>query len=197
MGSNRIKKRFTTPEKSISQPKKHLPRQAMATNLYRMGQSYIRIVFSPVPHPMRKSKSAVQCPFCSVQVIVETGFSVTLMKRWLATFGFTRLLLPVVFYACVAVFITWPLATQLTTHTVGFENPDSFANIRLGWWAGYALQHGLNPFYQSLFGYPDGFFSSIQWSQPLVYWPMTLIGFVTGPVAAFNLSLLLVMILNG
>src|SRR5258708_1563650 len=68
---------------------------------------------------------------------------------------------------------------------------------RLGWGAHYALQHGLNPFYQSLFGYPNGFFNAQQWSQPLIYWPITLLEFVFNSTAAFNIWLLLEVILSG
>src|SRR5581483_7343468 len=63
---------------------------------------------------------------------------------------------------------------------------DTVEHLRMIWWTKYALQHGLNPFYQSLFGYPDGFFSSVQWAQPLVYWPPALLSFVFNPTASFN-----------
>src|SRR5258708_33921058 len=68
---------------------------------------------------------------------------------------------------------------------------------RLGWGAHYALQHGLNPFYQSLCGYPNGFFNAQQWSQPLIYWPITLLEFVFNSTAAFNIWLLFEVILSG
>src|SRR5258707_7200935 len=95
------------------------------------------------------------------------------------------------------VVITWPLAANFSTHYAGPETADSVEYARLGWWAKYALQHGLNPFYQSLFGYPQGFFSATQWSQPLIYWPIALLNFVLNPIASFNLWLLLEMVLSG
>jgi len=108
-----------------------------------------------------------------------------------------NILIPLIVYTLAAIFITWPLVTQLSTHAAGAGYGDSFEYIRLGWWGKYALQNGLNPFYQSLFAYPDGFFSAVQWAQPLIYWPTALLGFVFDPVAAFNIWLLLEIILSG
>src|SRR5262249_23230156 len=104
---------------------------------------------------------------------------------------------PLIFYTLAALLITYPLITQLSTHVVGFDNPDSFEYTRLGWWGKYAPQHGLNPLYQSLLGYPDGFSSPVQLPQPLIYWPISILGFLTDPVAAFNLWILLEVILSG
>ncbi len=116
---------------------------------------------------------------------------------WLRTNVWYQVGLPLLVYTVVALVITWPLATQFSTYAAGAYYGDSFEYIRLGWWGKYALQHGLNPFYQSLFGYPDGFFSAVQWAQPLIYWPTALLGFVLNPVAAFNLWMLLEIILSG
>src|SRR5689334_2898331 len=100
-------------------------------------------------------------------------------------------LLPVILYSLVAIFITYPLITQLSTNVIGIQFTDSFEFVRLGWWGKYALQQGSSPFYQTLFGYPDGFFSAVQWSQPLVYWPISILNFFTNPVASFNLWVLI------
>ncbi len=113
------------------------------------------------------------------------------VNRW------SKIALPLAIYTLVAVLITWPLAAHISTHAAGAGYGDSFEYIRLGWWAKYALQHGLNPFYQSLLGYPAGFFSATQAAQPLIYWPITLLGLVFNPVTAFNLWLLLEIILSG
>ncbi|HVO42779.1 MAG TPA: hypothetical protein VMT34_09155 [Aggregatilineales bacterium] len=110
---------------------------------------------------------------------------------------FRAALLPVIVYTSAALFITWPLAIHLTTHVAGGGFGDSFEYVRLGWWGSYALTHSLNPFYQSLLSYPDGFFSTTQWMQPLIYWPTALLGFFFSPATAFNLWLLLEIILSG
>src|ERR1700690_2866410 len=65
-------------------------------------------------------------------------------------------LLPPALYMLAAVLITWPIISQLSTYGLGAGYGDQFENVRLIWWAQYALQHGLNPFYQSLLGYPSG-----------------------------------------
>lgn len=120
-----------------------------------------------------------------------------LKKRAWLRIGWSVIGLPMVIYMLAAVFITWPLITQLSSHVAGAGYGDGFEYIRLGWWAKYALQHGLNPFYQSLFGYPQGFSSAVQLAQPLIYWPITLLSYVVDLVAAFNLWLLLEAILSG
>ncbi len=127
-------------------------------------------------------------PFNALRVILRRGGS--------KTHPYTTLI-PLLVYTLAAAFITWPLVTQLSTHAAGAGYGDSFEYIRLGWWGKYALQNGLNPFYQSLFAYPDGFFSAVQWAQPLIYWPTAILGFVFDPVAAFNIWLLLEIILSG
>lgn len=110
---------------------------------------------------------------------------------------FDYVMLPTVVYGLAVIFITWPLVTQFTTHFVGGEHSDVVEHVRLVWWTQHALENGLNPFYQSLFAYPDGFFSAVQWAQPLVYWPPALISPVVGPGPAVNLWLMAIMVLNG
>ena len=56
---------------------------------------------------------------------------------------------------------------------------------------------GRNPFDQPLLVYPDGFISWLQWTQPLQYLPAALLAFVVSPLAAFNLTLLITLALNG
>jgi hypothetical protein len=107
------------------------------------------------------------------------------------------LFVPLLVYILAALFITWPLATQITTHTGGGGFGDSFEYVRLGWWGQYAITHGLNPFYQSLLAYPEGFFSTTQWMQPLIYWPTALLNFLFSPTTAFNLWLLIEIVLSG
>jgi hypothetical protein len=119
------------------------------------------------------------------------------LKSWLRTSGWRDAGLPLAIYTLAALLITWPLVTQFSTHIAGAGFGDSAEYVRLGWWARYAVQNGLNPFYQSLLGYPDGFFSATQAAQPLIYWPTALFGFFLNPIAAFNLWLLLEVILSG
>lgn len=105
--------------------------------------------------------------------------------------------LPLLIYAAAVCFITYPLITDLDGWLAGASYGDAFEYARSGWWAAYAPQNGSNPFYQSLFAYPEGFFSAAQWSQPLTYLPTALLNFFFKPAAAYNLWLLCVLVLNG
>jgi hypothetical protein len=122
---------------------------------------------------------------------------ITSLRSWMQRHGWRDLVVPLVVYTLALIVITWPLAANLSTHVAGPETTDSLEYARLGWWANYAVRHGLNPFYQSLFGYPEGLFSATQASQPLIYWPIALLDFIFDPITSFNLWLLLEVILSG
>jgi len=111
--------------------------------------------------------------------------------------SFDYAVLPMIVYGLAAGFITWPLVAHLSTRYAGNELSDVVEHVRLVWWTQHALQNGLNPFYQSLFAYPDGFFSTVQWAQPLTYWPPVVISPIVGPCAAVNLWLMTIMVFNG
>jgi hypothetical protein len=102
-----------------------------------------------------------------------------------------------ILYIGLALGITFPAITQLSTHAIGIGHGDQFENIRLIWWTQYALQNGLNPLHQSLLGYPDGFFSAPSWAEPLRIIPAFPLSMITGATAAANLQLLLTLCLNG
>lgn len=105
--------------------------------------------------------------------------------------------LPLLLYSVAVGFITYPLITDLGGWLAGASYGDAYEYARAGWWANYALRNGLNPFYQSLFNYPEGYFSAAQWSQPLIYWPTALLNFVLPPAAAYNLYMMSILVLNG
>jgi len=105
--------------------------------------------------------------------------------------------LPAAVYLAAAVWLTWPLARQITTHAAGTGYSDSYEVIRHVWWAREALLDGQNPFDQPLLAYPDGFTSWVQWTHPLQYLPPALLALALTPLAAFNVMLLIVLALNG
>ncbi|NDJ76099.1 MAG: hypothetical protein GYB65_07555 [Chloroflexi bacterium] len=105
--------------------------------------------------------------------------------------------LPLVVFMLAAIFVSWPLARDLDTRAAGAGYGDSYEVIRHGWWTREALLDGQNPVKQDLLVYPDGFTSWVQWTHPLQYLPPALLGLVVSPVTAFNLALLLVLVLNG
>ena len=105
--------------------------------------------------------------------------------------------LPLVAYTVIALIMTWPLVARMQSHIAGVSYGDSYMMLRQAWGAREALLDGRNPLEQTLFAYPDGFTSTMMWSTPLRWVPVTLLSFVVPPVMAFNLWLIVTLILNG
>lgn len=108
-----------------------------------------------------------------------------------------RWIVPLVLYTVAALVITWPLARHLSTRAAGAGYGDSYEVTRHVWWAREALLKGHNPFDQTTLVYPDGFMSWVQWAHPLQYLPAAVIALVVDPLAAFNLMLIITVMLNG
>jgi hypothetical protein len=100
-------------------------------------------------------------------------------------------------YLTVAVVITWPLVTVFSTHLLGHPFGDSYEYAALIWWLKRALQTGQPLFFQPLLAYPDGLQASWLWDIPLQSFPAWLFAFVLPLPAAFNLSALIRLALNG
>jgi len=96
-----------------------------------------------------------------------------------------------------AVIVTWPLVRHLDDRAAGTGYADTFEVTRHIWWANQALRQGVNPFDQRLLAYPDGFMSWAQWAHPLQYLPGAVLAFVLSPLTAFNVLLLVTLVLNG
>ncbi len=108
-----------------------------------------------------------------------------------------RWIVPLVMYTVAALLITWPLVGHLSTRAAGAGYGDSYEVTRHVWWAREALLKGQNPFDQPLLVYPDGFMSWVQWAHPLQYLPAAVIALVVDPLTAFNLMLIITVVLNG
>ena len=100
-------------------------------------------------------------------------------------------------YLLVAVVVTWPLLTVFSTRFIGHPFGDSYEYASSIWWLKQALQTGAPLFYQPLLAYPDGLSATFLWSVPLQSFPAALLFFVLPLPAAFNLSVLLTLTLNG
>ncbi|MFO7320378.1 MAG: hypothetical protein DIU68_001480 [Chloroflexota bacterium] len=100
-------------------------------------------------------------------------------------------------YLLAALLITWPLVTKLTTEFTGFGYSDAYEMAHHIWWFKYALQTGNDLFYQSMLGYPNGIEGITLWAHPLQFFPAWLLAFVMPLPAAYNLSILLSLVLNG
>lgn len=105
--------------------------------------------------------------------------------------------MPLVFYTVVTLVLTYPVVTQLATHTAGAAYGDSFEGVRAIWWTGEAISQGINPAQQLLLMYPEGFFSAVQWALPVAYLPGVLFAIIFPPLVAFNLAFLLASVLTG
>lgn len=100
-------------------------------------------------------------------------------------------------YLALALLITWPLATQLSTHFAGYPFGDAHEMSRHIWWFTYALRTGAPLIHQPLLGYPDGMAGVILWSGPLQFFPGWLLALLLPLPAAYNLAALLTLALNG
>lgn len=108
-----------------------------------------------------------------------------------------KYLLLACFYFGVAVVITYPLITVMSTHLFGDFLTDSYQTARHVWWIKHALQNGESLFQQTTLGYPDGLEGAWLWANPLEYFPGWLFAFVMPINTATNLMLLLQLTLNG
>jgi hypothetical protein len=100
-------------------------------------------------------------------------------------------------YGLVAVYLTWPMAATFTTHLVGHPLGDSYEYIRHIWWLREALRTGEPLTFHPLLAYPQGLPGMLLWSIPLQTLPASLLSFVFPLPAAFNLTLILYLTLNG
>lgn len=112
----------------------------------------------------------------------------SLLRPWLLLFAL---------YLVLAVGITWPLVTDLSGQLVGHSTGDAYEMGHHIWWFTYALQTGEPLFYQTLMAYPDGLQGISLWSNPLQFFPAWLFALVMPLAAAYNLTILLTMALNG
>ena len=100
-------------------------------------------------------------------------------------------------YLAAAVLITWPLGISLGTQFIGHPFGDVYEYMRHSWWIRHALQTGQPLFDQPLLAYPDGLSALWLWANPLQSFPAWLLAFVLPLPAAYNLSVLLWLALNG
>lgn len=101
------------------------------------------------------------------------------------------------FYLLVAVIVTLPLVSVFATRFAGHPFGDTYELARHMWWIGHALRTGQPVFEQPLLAYPDGLDGALLWSYPLQSFPAWLFALFMPLPAAFNLSVLLRLALNG
>jgi hypothetical protein len=106
-------------------------------------------------------------------------------------------IVPLVVYSVIAGVITWPLVQRLDTHTAGASYGDTYMMLRQAWAARESVLDGRNPLHQDLLAYPNGFTSRLMWSTPLRWFPVMVLSLVVPPVVAFNLWIMITVVLNG
>lgn len=100
-----------------------------------------------------------------------------------------------VMYTVLAVVMTWPLATQLSTHLAGGRD-DLMTHQWTFWWVKQALLQGQDPYYTQLIFYPQGvtlLYHNVAWFNIGVWLPLQA---VLGGVAAYNISFIAIFALN-
>ena len=109
----------------------------------------------------------------------------------------TRHWLPILVYLLVALYITSPVIGSFSTRFLGGETGDVYKMARHIWWYKTALQNGDDIFQQSLLGHPAGYAATQLWANPLQFFPMWLFALAMPLAAAYNLGLILTLLLNG
>ncbi len=101
-----------------------------------------------------------------------------------------------VYLVCAGI-VTFPLIRDVNTQIIGHPFGDSSEYLRQSWWIKHALQTGQPIFDQPLLLYPDGLNGALLWSIPLQSFPVWLLAFIMPLGAAFNVTALLFLALNG
>lgn len=108
-------------------------------------------------------------------------------------------------YLGVAVWLTWPAVTHMTSqiatsgHDIFFYygSEDVAQNVWNLWWFQYALRHGLNPFFSVWLYHPEGVQFYLQTLNSVAALPMVPVAASLGPVAAYNVAILVAFTLTG
>ena len=100
-------------------------------------------------------------------------------------------------YLLAALYLTEPMRLAMTSRFIGSESGETYDVVRQVWWFKTAIQNGDDIFEQSLLAYPEGFRALRLWANPLRYFPMWLFAFFLPLPAAFNVGVLLTLMLNG
>jgi hypothetical protein len=114
------------------------------------------------------------------------------LRRWLASPIIQGLIALVVYLAGNIVFLTHVILRHMGTPEIAAIGLDPNAYIWfLHWWP-YALSHGLNPLYSREIGAPGGMNLAWATTMPAVSVALAPVTAAFGPIAAFNLLLILV-----
>ena len=105
--------------------------------------------------------------------------------------------LAILIYLLVAIYLAAPIHTSLSSQFLGGDTSDVYVIARHVWWYKTAIETGEDVFVHSTLGYPDGIPAIQLWANPLQSFPMWLLAFMMPLAAAYNISLLVTLVLNG
>lgn len=105
--------------------------------------------------------------------------------------------LALAYFVLLNIIATYPLITVFHTHFIGDIFSDAYEYAHHIWWIKQAIATGQNPFFQPILAYPDGLTAYWLWSNPFQSFPAWLFAFVMPLPAAYNLSALVHLTLNG
>ena len=100
-------------------------------------------------------------------------------------------------YLLVALYVTAPIHSELSSRFLGGGAGDVYEMARHIWWYKTALQNGEDVFQHSLLSYPEGFRAAHIWANPLQFFPMWLFAYFLPLPVAYNVGLILTLVLNG
>ncbi|MBK8027347.1 MAG: hypothetical protein IPK19_39625 [Chloroflexi bacterium] len=100
-------------------------------------------------------------------------------------------------YLLIAVVITYPVIAQLDSRLIGHHLSDAYEYIGVTWSIKTALTAGANPLFVPQMLYPEGIPAALALSLLLEWMPPLLLSYVMSLAAAFNVSTLLTLALNG
>ncbi|MEM6281359.1 MAG: hypothetical protein AAF787_04125 [Chloroflexota bacterium] len=105
--------------------------------------------------------------------------------------------LAVIYFTGIILAMTYPLVRVFSTHFIGDAFSDAYEYSRHIWWMNRALYTGEPVFFQPLLAYPDGLDGAWLWGNPLQSFPAWLFAYVMPLPAAYNLSAVINLSLNG
>ena len=79
-----------------------------------------------------------------------------MLNRILSSQRLWRYVAVYLFYLALAILITYPLVTVMSTQLAGDGTSDAYEYVRHVWWYRHALQTGQPLFFQSVLAYPNG-----------------------------------------
>ena len=106
-------------------------------------------------------------------------------------------MLPIFVFMLVALYMLSPALTSISSVYLGQESGDAYKMARHIWWVKTALQNGEDIFGQTLLGYAEGYTLFRLWANPLQFFPMWLLAYFVPLAAAYNLGIILTLVLNG